>query len=94
MADVLDKLGRPNAVTLGQIETRAVEDFKYWLKDRRNRRKIPHRMDECGYVPVRNPTDKRDGLWVTGGKRQTVYAKRELTLRDQIAAAERLSPPS
>jgi hypothetical protein len=94
MADVLDKLGRPDAVTLSQIETRAAEDFKYWLKDRRNRRKIPHRMEECSYVPVRNPTDKRDGLWVTGGKRQTVYAKRELSLRDQIAAAEKLSPPS
>jgi hypothetical protein len=59
-----------------------------------NARKIPHRLEECGYVPVRNPDDKRDGLWYVSGKRQRVYAKQELALRDQIAAATKLSSPS
>jgi hypothetical protein len=69
MADVLDKLKRPDAVTLSQITARAQDKFKFWLEDRRNARKIPHRLEECGYVPVRNPDDKRDGLWyVSGGK--------------------------
>jgi hypothetical protein len=43
-------------------------------------------MEPCGYTPVRNP-DADDGLWKIGGKRQTVYAKITLGLRDQIAAA-------
>jgi Family of unknown function (DUF5906) len=92
MADALDKLGSPPAITLGSIVARAAPDFADYLRDRRNRRKIPHRLDECGYVPVRNSAAK-DGLWVITGKRQAIYAKRELPLRDQLAAAEQLTNP-
>ncbi|WP_375762611.1 primase-helicase family protein [Bradyrhizobium sp. B025] len=90
MADALDALGKPDAVTLANILTRAVPSFGEWLQDRRNRRKIPHRFEECGYVAVRNPS-AGDGYWVVNGKRAPVYARRELSTRDQIAAAERLS---
>lgn len=90
MADALDALGKPDAVTLGNILTRAAPGFCDWLQDRRNRRKIPHRFEECGYVAVRNPS-AGDGYWVVNGKRAPVYAKRDLSPRDQIAAAERLS---
>jgi hypothetical protein len=93
MADTLDKIGRPDVVTLDPIVTRAPVEFRQWLLDRKNRRRIPHRLDECGYVPVRNPYDKRDGLWVVGGKRQTVYARKEMSLRDQIGAVAKLAPP-
>jgi hypothetical protein len=91
LADALDKLGRPEAVTLDRIMTKAPVEFRDWLRDRRNRRKIPHRFEECGYVPVREPHAK-DGLWVIGGRRQTVYARKELALRDQIAAASKVTP--
>ena len=66
------------------------DSFADWLKDRRNRRNIPHRFEACGYVPVRNPDDIRDGQWKIKGKRQTVYARQTLTLRAQIAAAQDL----
>ena len=91
LADALDKLGRPEAVTLDWITTKAPMEFRDWLRDRRNRRKIPHRFEECGYVPVREPHGK-DGLWVIGGRRQTVYARKELVLRDQIACAAKVTP--
>ncbi|MEP2581132.1 MAG: DUF5906 domain-containing protein, partial [Roseibium sp.] len=65
MADALDRLGRPQAVTLIHIFPVVAQEFREWLHDRRNRRKIPHRFDECGYAPVRNP-DAKDGLWVIG----------------------------
>ena len=42
-------------------------------------------MGECGYVPVRN-TGAKDGQWRVGGKRQTVYAKAELSIRDRYDA--------
>ncbi|MBH5369902.1 primase-helicase family protein, partial [Bradyrhizobium glycinis] len=90
MADALDALGKPDAVTVGHVLTRAASSFGEWLQDRRNRRKIPHRFEECDYVAVRNPS-AGDGYWVVNGKRAPVYAKCELSLRDQIAAAERLS---
>src|SRR5262249_53199364 len=94
LADALDKLKWPLAVSIGQITTLvASRDFVSWLGDRRNSRKIPHRFEACGYVVVRNPAAKRDGLWRVGGKPQAVYAKRELSLRDQLAAATALTAP-
>jgi hypothetical protein len=86
IADVLDQMGNPKSLTLARIQSRAEGDFAEWIKDRKNRRMIPHRLENCGYVPVRNP-DAKDGLWVISGKRQTVYAKKSLPSRDQIAAA-------
>jgi hypothetical protein len=89
LADVLDDLGRPAATTLSRIQNTAKGDFETWIKDRKNRRVIPHRLEKCGYVPVRND-DADDGLWRINDRRQVVYAKAELSLRDRIAAAEKL----
>ncbi|WP_319798773.1 primase-helicase family protein [Nitrobacter sp.] len=96
LADALEKLKNPDAVTKDQVHRNAKSGspFQLWLGDRRNARMIGHRFEACDYVAVRNPTDKRDGLWVIEGKRQTVYAKKHLALRDQIAAAKRLTTPS
>jgi len=62
LADVLDALDNPKVVTLKQIVDKADHfgDLKPWLEDRHNRRTIPHRMETCGYVPVRNPYAKDD----------------------------------
>ena len=88
-ADLLDDLGNPPALTLGRIQGRADGDFGDWIKDRKNRRAIPHRMERCGYVPVRNP-DAEDGLWKVGGKRQAIYATASLDLADHLRAARDL----
>jgi hypothetical protein len=97
MADAIDARGKPDAITVSRVMTTAAPGFAEWLRDRKNRRKIGHRFEACGYVPVRNPDDARDGQWKIAGKRQTVYARRDLPVRDQIAAAQRLTmvpPPS
>jgi hypothetical protein len=92
LADTLEELGNPSAMTLDQVQVRAFgSDFALWLGDRKNRRYIPHRFEECGYIPVRNP-DAEDGLWRISQKRQVVYAKKDLPLPNQIDAARRLSP--
>lgn len=89
LADVLDKLMNPRAVTLRELAKRAESEFGEWLRDRKNSRKIPHRLGAAGYVRVRNDT-AQSGLWVVGGKRQVVYARRELPVRDRIAAVSDL----
>ena len=89
LADVLDKLMNPRAVTLRELAKRAESEFGEWLRDRKNSRKIPHRLEVAGYVRVRNDT-AQSGLWVVGGKRQVVYARRELPVRDRIAAVSDL----
>src|SRR5262249_271011 len=77
LADVVDRLGKPNAVTLFQlmaVSKNGLAEIYLWLKDRKNRRAIPHRMEKCGYVPVRNDAAE-DGLWKIEGKRQVIYVK-------------------
>ena len=90
LADVFDGLGNPDATTLAKIRVKADNDFGDWLRDRKNRRAIPHRLERCGYVSVRNDAAK-DGLWKLAGKRQVVYARAELSIRDRAAAAQKLS---
>lgn len=78
LADVLDQLKRPDKVTLGDIRLAASSDFDEWLGDRRNRRVIPHRLERCGYIRLRND-DADDGLWKIKDKRQVVYVRATLS---------------
>jgi len=90
-ADALDKLGWPDAVTKDDIR-RAVDDsfgFAEWLDDRRNHRKVSHRMEDAGYERVSNP-DADDGLWRLKSGRRTIYAKKSLPVSERIAEAHRL----
>lgn len=89
LADALDHLSHPNAVTVARVAEVASTEFGDWLRDRRNSRRIPHRFEECGYVAVRNP-HASDGMFKINGKRCAVYAKRSLSLREQIEAASNL----
>lgn len=92
-ADAIDALakekeGEPlGALTLDDIIGAAKStDFKEWVADRKNRRQIPHRMEACGYVPVRN-ANIEDGRWRIAGKRVMIYALKTLSLREQQQAA-------
>ena len=89
LADLLDKLGNPAAVTLAQLRANADTNFDEWLSDRRNRRAIPHRMNSRGYVPVRNP-DTDDGLWRIQGVRLAIYTKAALS-HERFQAAQKLA---
>jgi RepB DNA-primase from phage plasmid/Family of unknown function (DUF5906) len=93
LADVLDKMGNPDATTLFQIESAATGLFRAWISDRKNRRVIPHRLEKCGYVQVRNDAAK-DGLWKISGHRQAVYARSSLPIRERITAANELADQS
>jgi hypothetical protein len=94
LADVLDALGQPGAVTLETIHTKARTidryEFAHWFSDRKNTRKIPHRLEECGYIRVENP-DAKDGVFKVSGRRVAIYARRNLPLRERIIAAKRLA---
>jgi hypothetical protein len=65
------------------------DSFAHWLNDRKNRRQIPHRFENCGYTPVRNDAAK-DGLWKVDGARQVIYALATRSLHDRVAAARQL----
>ena len=90
VADALEALMNPEAVTLTDIRVFASDSLLEWLDDRRNRRLIPHRLEAVGYVPTRNQSAK-DGLWVIDHKRQSIYVRRELPARERHAAAMRIA---
>jgi hypothetical protein len=96
LADVIDTMGKPQALTLTDLIIHSVsnESLQEWLRDRRSRRQIPHRLEAAGYLPVRNDADTHDGQWRVEGKRQTIYALKVLSLRDRLAAAARLCQSS
>jgi hypothetical protein len=72
--DLLDLIGRPDVVTISRLAASADGSFVEWLRDRRNKGQIPHRLEDCGYLPVRNDTAK-DGLWRINGRREAVLAR-------------------
>jgi hypothetical protein len=86
MNDVLDELGRPEAVTIERLTYKATNEFAVWLRKPENRKLVSHRLNDCGYAPVRNDAAK-DGLWRIHGKRQAVYGRDDLSIGDRMKAA-------
>jgi hypothetical protein len=93
LADRLDDMGNPKALTLKILidagRTSSNPGLSNWLTDRKNRRAIPHRLERCEYIPVRNP-NAADGYWKIQGARQVVYAKVTLTPAEQFQAVDDL----
>jgi hypothetical protein len=102
LADAIDALGNeqcstdkhgnaipPDALTLNDIKRVVPSALSEWLADKKNARIIPHRLEECGYERVPNP-DAEDGYWKIRGQRHAIYARRHLSPRDKIIAAQKL----
>jgi hypothetical protein len=86
LADVIDALKNPDALTINDLISEAKGDIAEWLMNRRNRRAVPHRLERCGYVSVRNRSAK-DGLWKLKDGRKVIYCKADLGLQERAAAA-------
>lgn len=91
LMDVLEALSNPQAVTVARITTNAKEGLGAWLKERKNRRLIPGRLERCGYVRVPNPDSPSDGRWRVNDERQPVFAQKALSQRERLEAAKRLA---
>jgi hypothetical protein len=88
LANLLDRMKNPDALTPRQMMVEAVDDTADWLF--KNRRSIPHRLERCGYSPVQN-TAAKDGYWRVNGERQPIYCKTTLSAKQKLAAARKLS---
>jgi hypothetical protein len=83
LADAIDKLGNPPALTLDDIVVKA--PALDWLMERKSRRAVPYRLERCGYLPVRNPANK-DGVWKIKDKRCVIYGRKELSFSERVQA--------
>ena len=94
MSDALELLRWPDAVTINEVATAAEdENFRDFLRERKNSRVIPHRFTDCGYEVHRN-TGQIDGRHRIGGKNVAVYVKRKLLPRERFEAVRALSSRS
>jgi hypothetical protein len=89
LADALDALNNPAALTLDQLRKAGVGESLAFLNDRKFARQIPHRLHEVGYEQQRNDTAK-DGLWKIDGRRQAVYVRQDLALHARHDAVKAL----
>jgi hypothetical protein len=90
LADVLDKLDNPTVTTVEEVRNEAAmrsAAFYDFLSEKKNRSSFPHRFEACGYTQMRNGK-RQDGLWKIDGKRQIIYAKKELSAEEQHRAAQ------
>jgi hypothetical protein len=91
-----DPFEQPDAVTVEQVAAMAYRhlaefgEFYSMITDKKSRRTMPGRFERAGYVSVRNPGDRKDGLWAVNRKRQVIYVRKELSIKAQYAAAEAL----
>jgi hypothetical protein len=90
LADVLDKLGNPVAVSIAMVIEKAEASFADWLRDRRNSRQLPHRLRDCGYGLVRNP-EAADGFWKVDKVRQRIYGRLDATPGERLNEARKLA---
>ncbi|WP_234678919.1 bifunctional DNA primase/polymerase [Bradyrhizobium monzae] len=94
LSDVIESMGKPDALTLQMVKARTPGDsqLRLMFEDAKLRRAIPKRLAECGYVAVANP-DARDsgGRWRMPGGKTTIYARQELSEDARLAAARLIS---
>jgi hypothetical protein len=89
--DVVESLGKPDVVTVGILIAAAVQgwpELAEWLKDEaKNARAIRHRIEEAGYIFVKNP-DHAKGRWKIKGRSVAVYGRSDLNANQRLAAAQ------
>jgi hypothetical protein len=114
LADVIDSLQNPDpknpdpknptmiapdTLTIEQLIAAAPYALAEWLRDRNNRKAIPHRLEKCGYVRTPNPNNPRQGIWIVKlwethsgrtpeqiSRRMQVYAKASLSYNERVKA--------
>ena len=86
LADALDALKRPDAVTTAQL---VLQDINLaWMIDHRYGRRVPYRMEENDYTACR--AKQNNGRWIINGKRHVIYVRVELSPEQRRAAAAAL----
>jgi hypothetical protein len=94
MADVIEAMGKPEALTADQLLGKAREEkmdvLIEWLLDKRFKRHLPARLAQLGYAQVSNhaATDK---LFKIGGRRQVAFALTSLSMGQRVTAVEALN---
>jgi hypothetical protein len=95
LADLLDLMGNPPAVTLRQLaaaaDGRQMQTLASALLDKTQSRTTANRLATAGYAFVPNPTARDSGLWNIAGRRVAAYARKDLSIAAQHQAVKELA---
>lgn len=90
LTEAIEHLGDPDVIRLSELKhiaaTHSLGDLLEDLNDRAKRKSWGKRLGKVGYIAVQNP-DTQDGLFKVDGKYSVVYARKALSLSEQIKAA-------
>jgi len=97
MADVIESLGHPDALVIGDLIACAegflgsrYNAFVTFLQGAQERPLVVLRLEGCGYRRLANP-DEKAGRWPVGGQRTGVYVRQEMTDREGFEAVKALN---
>lgn len=77
-SDALEKLGRPEWVTLPMVEGTGDADLTNWIRHPANRRKLEREMVKSGYQRLPNPNETKRGRWPINGAQLVVYRRSDV----------------
>lgn len=89
LGDLVEALGRPDALTASDLLRVASPEVTTWLSDRRNSRVLNDKLDRVGYTPVRSPA-REDGRWRVNGSLYVIYARKDVSVRERHLFANKL----
>lgn len=76
-ADAVEKLNRPEWLTVAMIAESGGLELAGWMAHNGNRRKLEREMGKIGYQRLPNPADAR-GRWYVGTGRTVVYRRADI----------------
>jgi hypothetical protein len=89
LEDLLDEMDRPYAIPISRLLAAAKGGLAEWMKEPRNRKAIPHKLEDSGYTMVNN-SGAKDGYWRLNGRRQPIYGRKDLSERERLTAVRQL----
>lgn len=89
LSEIIDDMGRPAVFILLSLTNRAQGEVKTWLENPATRKIVGHRLEDCGYIRVRNHSNSL-GLWRVDGRYQMIYGRKDLDESTRQSSARSL----
>lgn len=83
-SDALDKLQRPEWVTIPMVNEAGGTELAGWTANPANRRKLEREMIKSGYQRLPNPNEPKKGRWHLSGQRLVVYRRTDVAAKELV----------
>lgn len=81
--DAIEKLGKPEWITLPKIAEAGGLELAGWMQQAGNKRKVEREMDRAGYRKFPNPQELR-GRWYVDNQRTAIYRRSDVGVKELL----------